>query len=125
MEYKPTEQKHISSEKVAMTCSFLAFISTFFCTVFLPYIFAPLAILFAFFSKGRRKGYSLNAKIAIWGSIGIMILNTAISGFAIYNVMFNEEYRQTFDETYEMLWGASPEEVFNEAYPGISFPSAK
>lgn len=112
----PTEPnyRHIIMAKTARTCAFFAVITTLFGTMIFPFILGGLAIIFAVLSKGSTAAYHLNAKIAMIVSCIALIGNTAYTGFAIYNVAFNEEYRQQLNETFEQFYGMSYEEYTSE-----------
>ena len=111
--------RHFTMAKTAGTFAFAAVITALFGTVFFPFIFGGLSIIFAVLSKGNTAHYQLNAKIAIIASCIALVGNTAYTGFAFYNVFFNEEYREQLDETFEQLYGMNMEEYTSYM---LSFP---
>lgn len=111
--------RHFTMAKTAGTFAFAAVITALFGTVFFPFIFGGLSIIFAVLSKGNTACYQLNAKIAIIASCIALVGNTAYTGFAFYNVFFNEEYREQLDETFEQLYGMNMEEYTSYM---LSFP---
>jgi len=111
--------RHFTMAKTAGTFAFAAVITALFGTVFFPFIFGGLSIIFAVLSKGNTARYQLNAKIAIIASCIALVGNTAYTGFAFYNVFFNEEYREQLDETLEQLYGMNMEEYTSYM---LSFP---
>ena len=111
--------RHFTMAKTAGTFAFAAVITAVFGTVFFPFIFGGLSIIFAVLSKGNTAHYQLNAKIAIIASCIALVGNTAYTGFAFYNVFFNEEYREQLDETFEQLYGMNMEEYTSYM---LSFP---
>lgn len=102
--------RHFIMARTARTFAFIAVITALFGTMIFPFIFGGLSILFAVLSRGNTSGYQLNAKIAIIISCITLVANTAYTGFAFYNVFFNEDYRQQLDETFEQMYGMSMEE---------------
>ena len=110
MNYSEPNYHHIMMAKAARTCAFCAVITTLFGTMIFPFIFGGLSVIFAVLSKGNKAQYQLNAKIAIIVSCLALIGNTAYTGFAVYTIFFNEEYRQQLDETFEQLYGMDMEE---------------
>lgn len=110
MNTSETNHQHFIMAKTAGTFAFAAVITALFGTMILPFILGGLSIIFAVLSKGKNYTYQLNAKIALIASCIALIGNTAYTGFAFYNVFFNEEYREQLDETFEKMYGMSMEE---------------
>ena len=102
--------RHFNMAKTARTFAFFAIITALLGTIIFPFIFGGLAIIFAVLSKGNTERHLLNARIALIVSCIALIGNTAYTGFACYNLFFNEEYRQQLDETFEQMYGMSMEE---------------
>lgn len=123
----PTEAnfRHHLMARTARTCSFLAVITALFGTMIFPFIFGGLSIIFAVLSKGSTASYQLNAKIAILISCLALLGNTAYTGFMIYNIGFNEEYRQELNETFEMIYGMDMEEYTNYILSLPTVPATK
>ena len=69
MQFTDPGLHHMRLAKTARTFSIVALFTALFQTIFLPYIFGGLAIIFAAISKGNNAHYQLNAKIAILLSI--------------------------------------------------------
>lgn len=110
MNYSEPNYRHYTMARTSRTCAFFAVITALFGTIVFPFIFGGLSIIFAILSKGNTASYQLNAKIAIIVSCIALIGNTAYTGFACYNVLFNEEYRQQLNETFEQIYGMNMEE---------------
>lgn len=112
----PTElnYRHIIMARTAGTCSFMAVITALFGTMIFPFIFGGLAIIFAVLSKGSTAKYQFRAKMAILVSCIALLVNSTYIGLTIYNVMYNEEYRQQLDETFEQIYGMDLEEYTSE-----------
>lgn len=110
MNYSEPNYLHHNLARTSRTCAFFAVITALFGTMIFPFIFGGLSIIFAVLSKGNTADYQLNAKIAIIVSCITLIGNTAYTGFACYNVLFNKEYQQQLSETFEQFYGMSMEE---------------
>lgn len=102
--------RHFIMAKSARTFAFLAVITALFGTMIFPFILGGLSIIFAVLSKGNTARYQLNAKVALIVSCIALIGNTAYTGFAFYNLFYNEEYQEQLDETFQQLYGMSLEE---------------
>lgn len=122
MNHTESNYRHFLMARTARTCAFFAVITALFGTMIFPFIFGGLSIIFAVLSKGNTASYQLNAKIAILVSVFAIIGNTLYSGFAIYNIAFNEEYQQQLNETFEQLYGMDMEEYTSYilSYPNTS-----
>ncbi len=116
MNYSEPNYRHYTLARTARTCAFWAVITALFGTIVFPFIFGGLSIIFAVLSKGNTSAYQLNAKIAIIVSCLALIGNTAYTGFAGYNVLFNAEYREQFNETFEQMYGMSMEEYTSQLF---------
>lgn len=116
--------RHFTMAKTARTFAFLAVITALFGTMIFPFIFGGLSILFAVLSRGNTAGYQLNAKIAIICSCIALAGNTLFTGFAFYNIFYNEEYRQQLDATFEQMYGMTMEEYTSYMFsiPEYSVP---
>ncbi len=97
--------RHIIMARTARSCSFFAAITALFGTIVFPYILGGLSIIMASLSRGRNIKYTLNAKIALIVSCIAIIGNTAYIGLTAYNFMYNEEFRQQLDTTFEQIYG--------------------
>ncbi len=116
MNYSEPNYRHYTLARTARTCAFWAVITALFGTIVFPFIFGGLSIIFAVLSKGNTPAYQLNAKIAMIVSCFALLGNTAYTGFAGYNVLFNAEYREQFNETFEQMYGMSMEEYTSQIF---------
>lgn len=122
MQYTTPEYLHKNLAGTARTFSFIAVISALFQTVIFPYIFGGLAIIFAVISKGNNARYQVNAKIAIWASVGVILLNSLIIGASVFLLYNSDTFTEQLNTTYEQLYGVTFDEYsqqLNEQY-GIS-----
>lgn len=120
MEYKQSDRRNYTSEKLAEIFSFLSLATTLFMTVILPYVFAPIAIIFAYFSKGKTKAMTFRAKLAIALSIFSLVINSALIGFSFYYVNNNAEAHAMTNQMYEQLFGQSYDDFMSGTYPELN-----
>ena len=113
MNHSEPNYHHIMMAKTARTCAFCAVITALFGTMIFPFILGGLSIIFAVLSKGNTARYQFNAKMAILVSCLAIGGNTLYTGLVVYNVFFNEAYRQELNETFEKIYGMDMEEYTN------------
>lgn len=116
MNYSEPNYRHYTLARTARTCAFFAVITALFGTIVFPFIFGGLSIIFAVLSKGNTATYQLNARIAIIVSCFALLGNVAYTGFACYNVLYNDEYREQLNETFEQMYGMSMEEYTSQLF---------
>lgn len=107
----------------AMVLGIISIVSALLMTVYFPFIFGSLAILFALLSRGRAAKLSNPAKAGICcGSVGFGInLAIIISSFAL--ILSNPELlmqtAQTYDEMCEQIYGVPTEDILGESMEDI------
>ncbi len=93
----------------------LAFTSCSF--IFTAMIAGGLGILFAVLSKGKHPKMHFIAKSGVAASVAGMVLSVIITGFTVYMVLHNPEYREMLNTTYESMYGMTFDEALEEIYP--------
>lgn len=114
MNHSEPNYRHYTLARTARTCAFCAVITALFGTIVFPFIFGGLSIIFAVLSKGNTASYQLNARIAIIVSCFALLGNTAYTGFACYNIFFNDAYKEQLNESFEQMYGMSMDEYISE-----------
>ncbi len=112
---------HMKLARTAKTMAFFALFSALFQTVIFPYIFGGLSILFAAISKGNTKQYQLNAKIAIWISVIVMILNSLFIGITTYNILYNDAFKAKLNTTTQQIYGMNFDDFLDQIYDSYGF----
>ncbi len=123
MQFTEPGLHHMRLAKTARTFSFVALFTALFQTIFLPYIFGGLAIIFAAISKGNNAHYQLNAKIAILLSILTLIFNSAFIGLSVYLVTSNDYFKSQLNTTYEQIYGMTFDEYMEQFSGGYQIDS--
>lgn len=122
MQYVDNEYKHYKVAKTANALAFASLISAILSTLIGPLVLSPLAIIFGVISKGKTKAYALPAKIAFFVATIALILDIFIGAFAVYNVFFNESYRQQVDEVWQQYYGMTFDEYTDAFYNELIAP---
>ncbi len=100
----------------ALTMGILTVITTVMCTVFLPFLFAGLSLIFAVLSKGKNYTMNTNARTGIVTSIIGLALNIIIVAGSFYLVFTVPEYKEQLNSIYEQLYGESFDELWEETF---------
>lgn len=96
MEYARIEQKNIRASKIASIISGASMIMTLMGLGFLSPILSPIAVIFAFLSKGKTKKMNIASHLAILTSILAVLFFFLECVFMTYNLLYNNEYRRYF-----------------------------
>ncbi len=99
----------------ALVMGVITVITAIMCTVFLPFLFAGLALIFAVLSKGKDSSMNTNARTGIVTSFIGLALNIVIIAGSFYLVFTVPEYKDQLNQVYEQLYGESFDSVWNEA----------
>lgn len=114
MKYVKPDSKHSKCAYRALTLSGISFFSAILNTVFLPFIFSPLAIIFSHLSRGRVKGKHIAAQAATVIAIISLIINIALTGLTIYRFGHDDAFKKELDEASQTLYGISFEKYTSE-----------
>ena len=99
----------------AFTCGILAIVTTICMTVYLPFIFGGLSIIFGVLSKREPNVPMLTkAKTGIICGVGSLVLNLALIVFCVNMVMTNPEYRNQLNEACEEMYGYTFDEMLED-----------
>lgn len=99
----------------AFTCGILAIVTTICMTVYLPFIFGGLSIIFGVLSKREPNVPMLTkAKTGIICGVGGLVLNLALIVFCVNMVMTNPEYRNQLNEACEEMYGYTFDEMLED-----------
>ena len=117
MGYRPPVSYRHSNGFVtaAFTCGILAIVTTICMTVYLPFIFGGLSIIFGVLSKREPNVPMLTkAKTGIICGVGGLVLNLALIVFCVNMVMTNPEYRNQLNEAGEEMYVYTFEELLED-----------
>ncbi|MBE5879601.1 MAG: hypothetical protein E7288_06465 [Lachnospiraceae bacterium] len=121
MPNKEPVYQHNKLASTAKNLAITAIVTALLQTVILPYIFGGISIILAAISKGNTIRYTLNAKLAIWISIGTILLNTLFVGFTTYQLLFNDELKQQLNATYQQFYGMNYDEYIETMLNSYNF----
>ncbi|MDE6202177.1 MAG: hypothetical protein K2O16_01080 [Lachnospiraceae bacterium] len=93
-------------------------------TVYIPFVFGSLAILFAILSTGYGKKMLATAKIGIGTGIGGMAVVTAVVGTLVATILSSSgdsltNFGRQMDQQFEHQTGQSFEDIFGQSYEDI------
>lgn len=107
---------------VMATASLFLGVASFFTmlSVFLPFVFGGLAILFALLSKGYGKKMLTQAKIGLVSGIGGLCVTVALCVSSMVMLLRDPdlllEIGQQYDAVIENMYGQSTEEIYGESF---------
>lgn len=93
-------------------------------TVYIPFVFGSLAILFAVLSAGYGKKMLATAKIGIGAGIGGMAVVAAVVGTLVVTILSSSgdsltNFGRQMDQQFENQTGQSFEDIFGQSYEDI------
>ena len=112
---RPTNQFAVAS----LAMGILTIVTTVLCTVFLPFLFSGLSIIFAVLSKGRNKNMEINARTGIITSLIGFFLNIIIVAGSFNLVFTVPEYKEQLNQVYEQVYGESFDEVWKDTIESV------
>lgn len=112
-----------SFAKASLIMGIVCIITTIICTVYLPFIFGGLAIIFAILSKGNQKYMDSSATAGIITSAIGMILDTIIITVFCYMLFTNQSFRTNANEITKSVYGATLDEMFEQS-TGFTLPGS-
>jgi hypothetical protein len=104
----------------AYVLGILSIVTTFLCTVYLPYIFGSLSIIFALLSKGNATRTAQRAASGIRCAILGMIMNTALIIACFTLVFTNPQIHEELNEMTRQIYGHSFDEIMQDIEKGES-----
>ena len=113
MDYRFAERPTSPQGKTSSAATALGILSIVTCftfPVFIPGLLASIAIVLALISRGADRALSVSAKRAITYAVIGIVVNVVIFGniaFTLYRVIQDPEYRKSFDQTMEGMYGFS------------------
>jgi hypothetical protein len=91
-----------------------AIASTCFMTVVLPCILAPISIVLAVLSKGRRKHVRGAARHAVILSTVSLLLNAILIGTSVSSLFRSPETRGAINQVTEQMYGTTVEQMIGQ-----------
>lgn len=111
--------------KMAGSLGVVAIVSAVFCTVYLPIVLGGLSIILALLSKGDLPTMHKKAKRGVILSIIAIVLNCGIIASSFYLVFTSSEYREQLNIMSEELYGQtfdeSLEQIINGTYEDFNY----
>ncbi|MFI3213107.1 MAG: hypothetical protein R3Y24_07170 [Eubacteriales bacterium] len=102
----------------ALSFGVMALVSAVFFTVYLPFVFGGLSIIFALLSKGSFPTMHKKAKNGIKLAIIAFVINIIVVGSSVYMVFTTPEYREQINIMSEEMYGQSFDETLDELLNG-------
>lgn len=113
-----------SLANAAMILGIGALLTAFMMTLYLPFIFGSLAIVFALLSKGRAGKMASLAKTGACCAILGLVINVCIFVSSIYYVLSNPsillDTARQYDSIYENVYGVTSEELFGDSLENMT-----
>lgn len=118
--YRPPARVPGSSfSTAALVCGIISIVSALLMTVYFPFIFGSLAVVFAILSKSRAVRMASQAKTgivcAIIGLVANITIITASFVFVFSNPDVLRQSSKMYDNMCEQIYGQSSEELFGES----------
>lgn len=102
----------------ALVLGFISISTTMMMTVWFPYIFGALAVLFAILSCGEQLHMDAKARIGARTAVLAMIINTILIIAVVYAFYTDENLRNAFYQSFENVYGMSFEDFMNALREG-------
>ena len=111
--YTPyNESQNLAQASFVLSIAALA--TTFFMTFFLPMILAPISIVLAIISKGKKKHVRDRAKAAVFISVCALVINFSILVNSFVTLFRSPEMRATVNQVTEQMYGITVEDTIRE-----------
>lgn len=114
MNYVKPETKHAKCAVRALTISIISLVSAVVCTVFLPFILSPIAIIMAHISKGRLKHKHIAGQAAIAIAVISLFLNCTIIGYSLYRYQTSSVVRDRVNTAFYQTTGMTIQQYEDE-----------
>lgn len=103
--------------KAAQILGIVAVVSALTCTIYLPVIFASLAIIMACLSKVDKKMHS-SARLGIQLSIASIAINAVILFFTLGIILGSGKMHDSFNQSFKEIYGQSFDEIMEDINSG-------
>lgn len=107
----------------AIVLGIISILTAIMMTIYFPFIFGSLAILFAILSKGRESKMVKQAKTGLICGIAGLLINIVIFGGSIVYIISNPnvlvESAQMYDQMCERIYGVPSEEILGDSMENI------
>ncbi len=107
----------------AIALGIISILTAIMMTIYFPFIFGSLAILFAILSKGRAPKMLQHAKTGLICGIAGLLINIVIFGGSVYYIISNPsvlvESAQIYDQMIEQRYGVPSEEILGDSMENI------
>lgn len=115
--YDPSQQQGRRANGFAVASLILGILAVLtICTVYLPWIFGSLSILFALLSKGKETHMHSLAYSGTVVSFIALVISVLFISFVFSALVHDELFQQEFNAAYESIYGESFEEQWNEIW---------
>ena len=110
----PSPEAQQGLETTSFMLGIAAIASTCFMTVVLPCILAPISIVLAVLSKGRRKHVRGAARHAVILSAVSLLLNAILIGTSVSSLFRSPETRGAINQVTEQMYGTTVEQMIGQ-----------
>ena len=114
----PVREPNQSMYTAALILGVITLVSAVMMTVYLPFVFGGLSIIFGILSRGQNRKLPGQAKTGIIIAVAGLVLNIGIIAGSFYLVFNNPEVRKQFDITFEQMYGESFDEMMEDIKNG-------
>lgn len=119
----PVRQAGDSLAGAALFLGAISIVTAFMMTVYFPFIFGSLAILFAILSKGRAARLAKYARAGIICGVVGLAVNVAVIVSSFVFILNNPDIltrtARQYDKMYEQIYGIDSEDVFGDSLENI------
>lgn len=117
-EYQPVYRKSTAMEIAALVTGILTLLTFIMMTVYLPFVFGSLSIVFAILSKGTADKMVQKAKIGMTCAITGMAVNLLLIVTCVYMFFSNQTVHDYVNQMFTQQYGESFEEMLDDAMKG-------
>lgn len=123
MKYVEPGTKHARAAGRALTVSIVSLVSAVCCTVFLPFIISPIALIMSHISKGRTKTRHISAQAATIIAILAIFLNCVIIGWSVYRYNTDSRVKHNVNVAFQQMYGMTVDQYTDQLLKdsGITF----
>ncbi len=119
----PVKQGGESLAGAALFLGAISIVTAFMMTIYFPFIFGSLAILFALLSKGRAAKLAKYARAGIVCGIAGLTINVVVIVSSFIFILNNPDIltrtARQYDQMYEQIYGIDSEDVFGDSLEDI------
>lgn len=116
--YRPSFCKSSAMEMAALITGLLTIVSFLSFTIYFPFIFGSLSIVFAILSKGNATRMTTRVRVGFTCAVVGILVNLLLIVTCIYLYLAVPFVHDSVNELFEKQYGASFEEMLDDAMKG-------